>query len=351
MTAPARGRAFVTGASGQDGYFLLRLLVEQGWRVDAFARRTDAVRADFGDRVGVHPFELLEPEPFFRMIADEKPDEIYNLAGQSSVARSITEPLETWSTNADFVVRLLETVRHASPESRLYQASSIEMLGGVPGGAIRHDERSPLAPRTPYAAAKAAAHLLCGAYREQFNLRVACGIVSNHESHRRGPYFLSRKIADHVAALMQSREVPPLSVGNLLVARDWGFAECYADGIVRVLRQAELRGIGDEGRLYRDYILATGRSHAVWQMIDAAFRAGGFELRWNLDRENHAASHALFADGRLAVRTDPAFLRNAEPLVIEADPQRALHDLGWTPRSDVGAIFTDMLQHAGAAVA
>ncbi|HEX6161183.1 MAG TPA: GDP-mannose 4,6-dehydratase, partial [Thermoanaerobaculia bacterium] len=304
---------------------------------------------DFGDRVAVHPFDLLQPAPFFEAIGREKPDEIYNLAGQSSVARSITEPLETWSTNADFVVRLLETIRHASPESRLYQASSIEMLGGNPGGAIRHDERSPLAPRTPYAAAKAAAHLLCGAYREQFNLRVACGIVSNHESHRRGPYFLSRKIADHVAKLMQSRDVAPLSVGNLLVARDWGYADCYADGIVRVLRQTQHRRVPDEGRNYRDYVLATGRSHAVWQMIDAAFRAGGFALQWQLDRENYAASRATFADsGALAVQTDPAFLRTAEPLVIEADPSRAIEDLGWKPKSDLGAIFDDMIRYAGA---
>ena len=374
--------ALVIGASGQDGYFLTRQLLAEGWQVHAATRRPDALTAPAEESAGgslrVHAVELCEPASLFELVARERPEEIYNLAGQSSVSRSFAEPHETWRTNADFVAGLLEAVRLLSPETRLYQASSTDMFGGAAGGTLLYNEDSVLDPQSPYASAKAAAHLLCRAYRKDYNLRIACGILSNHESHRRPAHFLSRKITDHVRALRRraregaSPDVPPLKVGHLKIRRDWGYAPDYVEGMRLILRQTSVRaartpggrpdeqdetltqqatregqgrrGIGGEGRAYRDYVLGTGRAHAVWELVDAAFRLGGFPLEWRLEGDDPARWHALFrATGGRAVEADPALLRPADPLVIEVDASRARRELGWSPREGLEVFLADML--------
>src|SRR5204862_7383448 len=180
----------------------------------------------FGETPQLHVVrrDLAEPAPLAALVGDVRPDEMYNLAGESSVPGSFVDPRATWETNAHAVVHLLGAIRKDSPGTRFYQASSGEMFGFVPGGEIAHAEESPLNPQSPYAAAKAAAHLLCRSYRDSYNLRIACGILFNHESHRRGRQFLSRKIVDHLHALQARGERRPLELGNLMVQRDWGFA-------------------------------------------------------------------------------------------------------------------------------
>src|SRR5262249_34593349 len=163
-----------------------------------------------------------------------------------------------------------------SAQTRFYQASSTDMFGVAPSGITTYNEESALNPQSPYASAKAAAHLLCHSYREVYGLRIASGILSNHESHRRPPSFISRKVVDHVLNLTQLstaalQQAKPLQMGNLKVCRDWGFAPDYVDGMCRVLRQIEVRAVerntepvNDEGANYRDYVLGTGQTHAVW---------------------------------------------------------------------------------------
>ncbi|HVG28961.1 MAG TPA: GDP-mannose 4,6-dehydratase [Pyrinomonadaceae bacterium] len=358
------GTAVVIGASGQDGYYLTERLLAEGWEVHATTRRPatlDALaRADRrGTRLRVHAVELTQPAPLFDLIERERPAEVYNLAGQSSVSRSFSEPLRTWATNADFIAGLLEALRLRSPQTRFYQASSTDMFGAAGGGVIRYDESSALNPQSPYASAKAAAHLLCRSYREAYDLRVACGILSNHESRRRPAPFLSRKIVDHVGALrslgpVERRAPPPLSMGNLKIRRDWGFAPDYVAGMQLILRQARVRAAArgerepaDAGALYRDYVLGTGQSHAVWELVDEAFRIAGFELEWQLEGDDPREWSARFREGgATAVAVDASLLRPADPLVIEVDSARAREELGWSPRRGLGIFLRDMLEDA-----
>ncbi len=192
--------AIVTGATGQDGYYLVHKLLADGWTVHAAVRDVDAAEALFGnhERLRAVRRDLRDPGPLCALVGDVRPEELYNLAGESSVGASFADPRATWESNAHAVVHLLDAVRTDSPATRVYQASSGEMFGSVPGESVVHDERSPLNPQSPYAAAKAAAHLLCRSYREAYDIRIACGILFNHESHRRGPQFLTRKVVDHL---------------------------------------------------------------------------------------------------------------------------------------------------------
>lgn len=347
--------AFVTGASGQDGSFLVERLIAEGIVVHAFSRRRISGAIASHAAVVEHALEIAEPERFLELVAELRPSELYNLAGESSVARSLQDPLTTWETNATFVARFLDAVRLHSPETRVYQASSTDMFGQGRGDSIIHSEESPLNPSSPYAAAKAAAHMLCSVYRRQFGVRVTCGILSNHESHRRPAPFLSRKIVDHVRSVRRSLDEGkgyglPLRVGNVQVERDWGFAPDYVEAIIRIVRQIEVRStvsgveLSDEAKHYRDYVVGTGSAHAVWQMIDRAFGLAGIELEWHL-ADDPAESRATFASTSTpAVVVDRSFIRPNEPRSIRTDPSRVASDLGWSPRAGLDIFLEDMLR-------
>ena len=168
----------MTGATGQDGYFLVHRLLDDGWTVHAPVRDVAAAERLFGHHDHLHALrrDLADPGPLAALVGDIRPEEMYNLAGESSVAGSFADPRAVWETNAHIIVHLLDAIRKDSPETRFYQASSGEMFGWIPGGQIVHDEQSALNPQSPYAAAKAAAHLLCRSYRESYDVRIACGI-------------------------------------------------------------------------------------------------------------------------------------------------------------------------------
>ncbi|HYY57172.1 MAG TPA: GDP-mannose 4,6-dehydratase [Pyrinomonadaceae bacterium] len=358
------GTAIVTGASGQDGYLLTERLLDEGWTVHATVRRAEALRLlvesrkEAAGRLLVHTIDLADPSPLLSLIAQVQPDEFYNLAGQSSVSRSFAEPGYTWRTNAEVVAALLICILKHSPQTRFYQASSTDMFGYVPGGTVLHDEDSALNPQSPYASAKAAAHLLCRSYRQAYGMRIACGILSNHESHRRSAHFLSRKIIDHVSALRglraeELRAVRPLPMGNLKIERDWGFAADYVLGMTMILRQIHVRARRlatapepDEGDYYRDYVLSTGQTHAVWQMVDRAFSLAGLDLVWQLDSSVPLEWRAYFrATETLAVVVERALLRPADPLTIMVDPSLARQELGWSPRQGLDIFLSDMLEN------
>lgn len=352
----------VTGASGQDGFFLSRRLLEEGHEVHALVRRASSVsslprnRAE-ARRLIAHELDVLDSDSLTNLVIQLSPDEIYNLAGQSSVAVSFTDSQMTWETNVNPVVTLLEAIRVYSPKTRFYQSSSSEMFGAVPGGDVIHDESSALAPQSPYAAAKAAAHMACVAFRASFGLRVACGILFNHESSRRPASFLSRKVVDHVRGLRRNPAPgrtgrPTLRMGDLSVRRDWGFAPDYVDGIILIARQVQVRPMvlgrppePDIGSSYSDYVLGTGQLHAVWELVDRAFKIGGLDLEWSREPTDPLLWSARFADtGDVAVVVDPALVRPADPAEISADPSRARKELGWSPRIGLDPFLREMFE-------
>jgi GDPmannose 4,6-dehydratase len=273
----------------------------------------------------------------------------------SSVAASFADPAAAWRTNANAVEAMLDAVRDDSPATRFYQASTSEMFGWEPGQDAVHDEASPLRPQSPYAAAKAAAHLMCAAHRSAYDLRIACGILFNHESSRRPASFLTRKVVDHVHAL---RAVPtatfrgasPLAMGNMAAKRDWGFAPDYVDGMRRIIGQVEVRATlrseapdEDRGASYRDYVLGTGQLHAVWELVDRAFELAGFPLDWDLSGDPAGWSACFRGTSRVAVTVDQAFIRPVDPPAIRADASRAMTELGWTPRRGLDPFLREML--------
>lgn len=357
---PISRDVIVTGATGQDGYLLTKRLLDEGCTVHAPVRRPEGLEAlvsspEVDGRLVVHVIDLLDISELLDLVAGVRPEEFYNLAGESSVSASFSNPRKTWRTNAEAVAALLECIRTQSPHTRFYQASSSDMFGSLPGGSVVHDEYSGMNPQSPYAAAKAAAHLLCRSYREAYGLRIACGILFNHESHRRSGRFLTRKVVDHVRSIRDlsfagHRSLPTLSIGNPKARRDWGCAHDYVDGIRLVLRQVQVRSRRlseperDEGASYRDYVLGTGQLHAVWQLVDRAFALAGFDLEWTLEGEDPARWGAYFRTaGAPAVVVDPALLRPTDPLAIQADPSRARDELGWVPRTGLDVFLKDML--------
>jgi GDPmannose 4,6-dehydratase len=352
--------AIVTGAAGQDGYYLVSRLLAEGVVVHAGVRSPSGV-AELESlpnavNLTIHRLDIADSAAYRRLIAEVRPDEFYNLAGLSSVRKSFDDPTETWRSNADAVQGLLEAVRGESPATRFFQSSSTDMFGSSPAGATIHDEGSAFMPQSPYAAAKAAAHVLCDAYRRAFDLRIACAILSNHESRRRPASFLTAKVAAYLESLPSSREgggssADPLRVGNLAVRREWGFAPDYVDGIVRVCRQVEVRAAvsgkprdADVGSNYRDYVLGSGRQHAVWELIDRAFELAGHHLVWDRSSSDAGDWTARFSEsGMLGVVVDPAFVRHADPPTIGTDPSRARDELAWRPRGDLDAFLMDMV--------
>lgn len=317
-------RAFITGITGQDGAYLARLLLAEGYAVSGGARRLagDAVwrlRAlGVLDRVALAEFDLRDAAAVRAALRAARPDEIYNFAAQSFVGASFAHPAETAATNAGAVAALLEAVRELAPEARFYQASSSEMYGNAP--VSPQDERTPFAPLSPYAAAKAEAHLLCRRYRAAHGLFACAGIAFNHESPLRAPAYVTRKIAAGMVALARSGGAGgPLRLGNLDSRRDWGCAEDYVRGIAAIARHET----PDE------FVLATGVAHSVRDFAAAAAAAAGFDIEWS--GRGPAETGRDRRSGRAIVAVDPQLYRPADIAESRGDAAKARRVLGWRP--------------------
>jgi GDPmannose 4,6-dehydratase len=299
-----RRTALITGITGQDGSYLAEFLLSKGYEVIGVVRRTSHDSYErighLLDRLQIVPADLLDQHSLTSVIRDARPQEVYNLAAQSFVPTSWTQPVLTGEFTALGVTRLLEAVRLAGPEARVYQASSSEMFGKAAETPQR--ESTPFYPRSPYGVAKLYGHWITVNYRESYGLYAVSGILFNHESPRRGLEFVTRKVSHGVARIArgQARE---LRLGNLDAGRDWGFAGDYVDAMWRMLQQPTPT----------DFVIGTGETHTVRELCDIAFRHVG------LDWEKY-------------VRVDPAFVRPAEVDVLQADPRRARRALGWAPR-------------------
>ena len=296
--------ALITGITGQDGSYLAELLLAKGYRVVGIVRRSSTTPyeriAHLVDRVELLSADLLDQHSLVDAIAECEPDEIYNLAAQSFVQTSWTQPVLTGEFTALGVTRMLEAMRKAAPRARFYQASSSEMFGKVVETPQR--ESTPFYPRSPYGVAKVYGHWITVNYRESFGLYAVSGILFNHESPRRGLEFVTRKVTDGVARIKLGMQ-RELRLGNLDARRDWGFAGDYVDAMWRMLQQDEPE----------DYVVGTGETWSVRQLCEIAFECAG--LQWE--------DHVVF---------DEKFLRPAEVDLLVADPSKAKRQLGWAPK-------------------
>jgi GDPmannose 4,6-dehydratase len=299
----AQKTALITGITGQDGSFLAEFLLEQGYRVVGMTRRTSTDVHEriqhLVDRIEIVSGDLLDQSSITSIVAAIRPHEIYNLAAQSFVPTSWQQPVLTGEFTALGVTRVLESIRAVDKSIKFYQASSSEMFGKV--HAVPQNETTPFYPRSPYGVAKVYGHWITVNYRESYDMFASSGILFNHESQRRGKEFVTRKISDGVARIKLGL-ANELRLGNLDAQRDWGFAGDYVRAMWLMLQQDRAD----------DYVVATGRTHAVREFVRLAF--GAVDLDWE----------------RYVV-VDPRYYRPAEVDLLVGDASKALRELKWQP--------------------
>ena len=318
--------AVVTGITGQDGAYLAALLLDKGYRVIGTYRRSSSVNfwrlAALGllERPGLElvEYDLTDPGAALRLLAEHRPQEVYNLAAQSFVGVSFQQPVTTAQITALGPLHLLEAIRLVDPDIRFYQASTSEMFGKAQ--AVPQNETTPFYPRSPYGVAKLYAHWTTVNYRESYGLFAVSGILFNHESPLRGREFVTRKVTDGLARLRLGR-LEVLELGNLDARRDWGYAPEYVEGMWRML-QAERPD---------DWVLASGRTLSVREFVTLAAQAADFDLLWEGEgpQEVGVDRHS----GRVLVRINPQFYRPAEVDLLIGDASKAALELGWQART------------------
>jgi len=295
--------ALITGITGQDGSYLAELLLEKDYRVFGMVRRSSTEKFEriehLRERIEIIQGDLLDQLSINNVIRRSQPDEIYNLAAMSFVPTSWEQPILTGQFTALGVARVLEAVRHENPKIRFYQASSSEMFGKV--RQTPQNEQTPFYPRSPYGVAKVYGHWITVNYRESYNLFACSGILFNHESPRRGTEFVTRKVTEGVARIKRGLS-DEIRLGNLDSKRDWGYAKDYVRAMWLMLQQDEPE----------DFVIATGRTHSVRQLVEQAFEHLG------LKPENH-------------VKVDSALTRPAEVDMLVGNAGKAHQKLGWKP--------------------
>lgn len=298
-------RALITGITGQDGSYLAELLLAKGYHVVGMLRRSSTVNFErighLQDDLELVSGDLLDEASMIQVLRAHQPEEVYNLAAQSFVQTSFSQPVLTGETTALGVTRLLDAVRMVEPGIRFYQASSSEMFGKVVE--VPQRESTPFHPRSPYGVAKVYGHWITVNYRESYGMHTNSGILFNHESPRRGLEFVTRKIANGVARIKLGLDTT-LALGNLDAQRDWGFAGDYVDAMWRMLQQPTPG----------DFVVATGETHSVREFCELAF--GHVDLDWS--------DHVVI---------DERFFRPAEVDLLVGDPAQARDVLGWAPRT------------------
>jgi GDPmannose 4,6-dehydratase len=315
-------RALISGITGQDGSYLAELLLAKGYEVHGLVRRSSSFSTgriehlyrdphDPDVRLFLHYSDLTDSSSLVTTLNRIRPDEVYNLGAQSHVMVSFDMPEFTADSTGMGTLRLLEAIRHVDHSVRFYQAGSSEMFGQV--AESPQSERTPFYPRSPYAVAKVFAHWMTIQYREAYGMFAVNGILFNHESPRRGPTFVTRKVTRGIAAILAGTE-EKLYLGNLDARRDWGYAPEYVEAMWLMLQQPEPE----------DFVIATGEMHTVREFVDAAFRLVG------LDWEAH-------------VEIDARYFRPTEVDELCGDATRARDVLGWQPRTSFSDIVRIML--------
>lgn len=332
-------RALITGITGQDGSYLAEQLLAQGYEVHGIIRRSSSFNTgridhlyrdphEQGIRLRLHYGDMVDGSNLTRLIDAIQPHEIYHLAAQSHVKVSFDLPEYTGQVDALGTLRILEAIRQVDPSIRFYQASTSELYGKIQETPQR--ETTPFYPRSPYAAAKIYAYWITVNYREAYGLHASNGILFNHESPRRGPTFVTRKItraATRIVHGLQQR----VYLGNLDAQRDWGYAPEFVDAMIRMVQQPAPG----------DYVIATGHTHSVRSFADLAFARAGLPLRWEGEG---VAERGIDASGTVRVEVDPRYFRPTEVDLLIGDPSKAREVLGWqatTSLEDLVNIMVD----------
>jgi GDPmannose 4,6-dehydratase len=309
-------RALITGVTGQDGSYLAELLLSKGYDVWGVVRRSSSENYEriehLRDQLHFCQADLLDQPSLTQALLESEPDEVYNLAAQSFVPTSWTQPVLTAEFTAVGVTRLLEAIRQVNSRIRFYQASSSEMFGKVLE--VPQSENTPFYPRSPYGVAKVYGHYITVNYRESYDMHCSSGILFNHESPRRGLEFVTRKVTDAVARIKLGLATE-LPMGKLDAKRDWGFAGDYVEAMWMMLQQ-------DEGD---DYVVATGQTHTVERLVEVAF--AHVDLDW-----------------RDYVTLDERFVRPAEVDLLIGDASKAQATLGWVPTVDFEGLVSMMVE-------
>lgn len=335
--------ALITGVTGQDGSYLVQLLLEKGYTVHGIKRRSSSFNTQRIDHLykdphdpdshfRLHYGDLTDSTNLIRLVGEIEPDEIYNLAAQSHVKVSFDTPEYTANTDGLGTLRLLEAIRLLGLEekTRFYQASTSELFGMVRQTPQR--ETTPFYPRSPYAVAKLYAYWITVNYREAYGMHASNGILFNHESPVRGETFVTRKITRAAARIKYGLE-PKLYLGNLDAKRDWGHAKDYVEGMWRILQQPEPD----------DYVLATGRTTTIRDFVTMAFRYAGFEMEW---RGNGLEEKGIdSATGKTLVEVDPVYFRPTEVDLLLGDASKAREKLGWAPQHSLEELVHEMMEH------
>ncbi len=310
------GRALITGITGQDGSYLAELLLKKGYEVYGLVRRTSTVNSsrieNILDKITLIQGDMADQSSLVSAVKQSQPDEVYNLAAQSFVGSSWSQPIFTGDVTALGVTRLLDAIRINGLNSKFYQASSSEMFGKA--AETPQNERTPFHPRSPYGVAKLYGHWIAVNYRESYGMFACSGILFNHESPRRGIEFVTRKISNGVARIYHGLD-SELTLGNLDAKRDWGFAGDYVDAMWRMMQQDTPD----------DFVISTGETHTVREFCEIAFDAAG------LDWEKF-------------VEVDPKFLRPAEVELLLGDSAKARKVLGWKPKVSFKQLVSMMVQ-------
>lgn len=317
--------ALITGITGQDGSFLAEFLLDKGYDVHGTIRRSSV---DFRERIShleghknfhLHYADLCDSMSLMQVVANVRPDEIYNLAAQSHVQVSFDSPEYTANTDATGVLRILEAVRLSGIKDtcRIYQASTSELYGKVES--VPQNEDTPFHPYSPYAVAKLYGFWIVKEYREAYGMFCCSGILFNHESERRGETFVTRKITLAAARIAQGKQ-EKLYLGNLSSLRDWGYAKDYVECMWLILQQPKPK----------DYVIATGEQHSVREFCQLAFRRAGIELEFVGSGADEKGID--MATGKVLVEVSPDFYRPTDVVNLLGDPSKAKAELGWNPK-------------------
>lgn len=328
-------RALITGIRGQDGAYLSHLLLNKGYEVWGADRRSGdssfwrmkelAIEKD----VRIVYMDLLELTNVMSVIEQAKPDEVYNLAAQSFVQVSFSQPVLTADIDAIGVLRLLETLRMLSPSTRFYQASTSEMFGKV--AETPQNERTPFHPRSPYGVAKLFGHWITANYRESYNMYACSGILFNHESPFRGKEFVTRKVTTGIARIKNGLQ-DKIVLGNLDSRRDWGYAPEYVEAMWLMLQQDEPD----------DYVIASEETHSIREFVEIAFSHAGYDIVW--EGEGVGEKGKDRKTGRVLVEISPEFFRPAEVDLLLGDCSKAKRKLGWEPKTKFRELVRIMIE-------